>query len=89
MLIDGTGHDPVEKGCIVTDGSEIIYAGRDDVRVSSKYPAAEFEDLHGMTLMPGLIDAHVHLSLHGSPNYFNEMIMESPTLAALKAVKKM
>lgn len=87
-IIDGSGKEPVENGCIIIDGPKIIHAGEDDSRMAAKYPRADVIDLKGMTLMPGLIDAHVHLSLHGSPSYFNEMIMETPTLAALKAVKK-
>jgi imidazolonepropionase-like amidohydrolase len=88
LLIDGTGNPPQKNGCVVIEGSKIVYAGQEDHRAIPGYPEPEILDLNGMTLMPGLIDAHVHLSLHGSPNYFNEMIMESPTLTALKAVKK-
>jgi len=88
FLIDGNGDEPTAGGSIVIDGDKIVYAGKGDNRVFQKYPDAATTDLKGMTLMPGLIDAHVHLSLHGSPTYLNEMIMESPTLAALKTVKK-
>jgi imidazolonepropionase-like amidohydrolase len=88
FLIDGNGDEPTAGGSIVINGDKIVYAGKGDNRVFQKFPDAATTDLKGMTLMPGLIDAHVHLSLHGSPTYFNEMIMESPTLAALKTVKK-
>jgi len=88
LLIDGNGDEPIENGCVIIEGAKIVYAGEDDSQEIQKYPDAELLDINGMTLMPGLIDTHVHLSLHGSPNYFNEMIMESPSLAALKAVKK-
>jgi len=88
FLIDGNGDEPIVGGSVIIDGDKIVYAGKGDNRMFQKYPDAATTDLKGMTLMPGLIDAHVHLSLHGSPTYFNEMIMESPTLAALKAVKK-
>ena len=88
LLISGTGAEPLVNGCVIIDRPKIVYAGREDQQEIQKYPGATPVDLKGMTLMPGMIDAHVHLSLHGSPNYFREMIMESPTLAALKAVKK-
>jgi imidazolonepropionase-like amidohydrolase len=88
-LIDGASNTPYENACIIVAGSEIVYNGKPDDKIFKKYPDADLFDLQGMTLMPGLIDTHVHLSLHGSPDYFNQqMIMESPTLAALKAVKK-
>ena len=89
LLIDGQRDTPVENGCIVIDGSTIVHAGEADARLLAAYSDTASVDLKGMTAMPGLIDTHVHLSLHGSPNYFSEMIMESPALAALKAVKKM
>jgi imidazolonepropionase-like amidohydrolase len=89
LLIDGNGDEPIAEGCIVIDGAKIVYVGEENNQVFQKYAGAVTTELKGMTLMPGLIDTHVHLSLHGSPTYFNEMIMESATLAALKAVKKM
>ena len=88
LLIDGNGDEPIVNGCVIIDGAKIVYAGKEDNQEIQKYPEADMSDLKGMTLMPGLMDTHVHLSLHGSANYFNEMIMESPSLAALKAVKK-
>ena len=88
LLIDGKRDDPIANGCVILDGARIVYAGPEDSHEIQKYPDAESTDLKGMTLMPGMIDTHVHLSLNGSPNYFNEIIMESATLAALKAVKK-
>ena len=88
LLIDGNGDEPIVNGCVILDDTKIVYAGQEDNQEIQNYPDADMLDLKGMTLMPGLIDTHVHLSLHGSANYFNEMIMESPSLAALKAVKK-
>lgn len=88
FLINGNGDEPIADGSIVIDGAKVVYAGKEDNGVFQKYADAATTDLKGMTLMPGLIDTHVHLSLHGSPTYFNEMIMESATLAALKAVRK-
>ncbi len=89
LLIDGTGATPVTDACVIIDGPNIVWAGRKENQNSTQYPEAQVLDLKGMTLLPGLIDAHVHLSLHGSPHYFNDMIMETPALAALKAVKKL
>ncbi len=88
LLIDGISDEPIATGCVIVDGDKIAYAGPEDSQEIQKFSDAEVLDLNGMTLMPGMIDTHVHLSLNGSPNYFNEMIMESATLAALKAVKK-
>jgi imidazolonepropionase-like amidohydrolase len=56
----------IKNGRIVTPG-EILVQGERIVEVGSsvKHPAgAEVIDLGDRTLMPGLIDAHVHLFLH-------------------------
>src|SRR4051794_17111761 len=56
----------VETGNIATPG-EILVQGQRIVEVGStvKHPAGtQVLDLGNTTLMPGLIDAHVHLFLH-------------------------
>jgi imidazolonepropionase-like amidohydrolase len=58
FLIDGRGEEPVpDAGVVIAGGkiSEILGTGK-------KYRAAKARviDLQGKTLMPGLIDAHVH-----------------------------
>lgn len=58
-LIDGTGRPPLSDATVLVAGREIVRVG----------PGAEIDlpadlpvyDLGGRTLMPGLIDAHVHL----------------------------
>jgi imidazolonepropionase-like amidohydrolase len=55
-LIDGTGGPPVDDATIVLDGSRIIAAGSD-----ADYPSdARVIDVRGVTVLPGLIDVHVH-----------------------------
>jgi imidazolonepropionase-like amidohydrolase len=55
-VIDGLGGDPVPQGSVVLDGDRITATG---VRAT---PAdADLVDLSGLTLLPGLIDAHVHI----------------------------
>ena len=62
-LIDGTGADPVPDATLVIEGDTIACAGDgDDCEVPS---GAEVRDLSGRWLVPGLVDAHVHLSQTG------------------------
>jgi imidazolonepropionase-like amidohydrolase len=56
-VIDGTGAAPLERGFVRLDGDRIVEVGQFDG------PAPDGAlDLEGRTLMPGLIDAHAHLS---------------------------
>jgi imidazolonepropionase-like amidohydrolase len=59
-LFDGTGSAPVRNGVVVVQGDRIVAAGAAD-RVT--VPAgARVIDLGDATLMPGFIDAHVHIA---------------------------
>ena len=56
-LIDGTGREPIEKTAIIIDGNRIKR-----VEPVSSYPdKTNVIDLRGLTVMPGLIDCHLHL----------------------------
>jgi imidazolonepropionase-like amidohydrolase len=59
-LLDIKGGRLVQPGEVLVEGERIVETGS-----SVKHPAgAEVIDLGDRTLMPGLIDAHVHLFLH-------------------------
>ncbi len=58
FLIDGKGGAPVENAVVVVQGSRIEAAGPAGEVVIP--PGAQTLDAGGMTLMPGLIDAHFH-----------------------------
>lgn len=68
-LIDGTGNDPLENSLVEMSGSEIEWVG-----TVSKYGDLpgdeELIDAEGYTLLPGLINCHVHLAMDGqSPHH--------------------
>lgn len=57
-LIDGTGRDPVKNATVIIRNDLIDYAGNAG---NIDIPAgAESIDITGMTVLPGLIDAHYH-----------------------------
>ena len=58
-LIDGTGRPPLENACIIIRDKVIWDVGRQgEVQVPDN---AQVIDARGRTVMPGLIDAHVHV----------------------------
>src|SRR5258708_32526450 len=63
-LIDGSGREPISDAVIAISEGKIVYAGS-----ASGWSEADHDsiilDLHGKCVLPGLIDAHVHLSGSG------------------------
>lgn len=59
-LIDGTGTDPKVKMAVVIDGETIIDV---TAKATHRREDARVYDLAGLTVLPGLIDAHAHLGL--------------------------
>jgi imidazolonepropionase-like amidohydrolase len=66
-MIDGTGNSPIRNEAIVIQGSRIKSTGRlpGDIRLEDS-DNVEVINATGQWIMPGLIDAHTHLS-YGNP----------------------
>ena len=65
-LIDGSGGPPLRDAALVVAGGRIASVGsRTDVVVPE---GAEVIEAPGHTLMPGLVDVHVHLAYSGIPH---------------------
>ncbi|MEO8474304.1 MAG: amidohydrolase family protein [Chryseolinea sp.] len=58
MLIDGTGKSPIKDASIIIKNDKIIEAGeRSSIRIPDD---AKVIDARGMTILPGMFDAHYH-----------------------------
>ena len=57
-LIDGNGGVKENSGILIEDDKIVVVGNADDVEVPED---AEVVDVSGKTVMPGLIDAHMHL----------------------------
>ena len=58
MLIDGRGGEPILNSLVLVEDKKIVYAG------AAKPYGADYEtrDISGKTVMPGLVDTHLHFS---------------------------
>jgi imidazolonepropionase-like amidohydrolase len=80
-IVDGLGGEPVEDGVVVVDGERIAAAGP-----GSSVPvpdAATLVDADRMTVLPGLIDCHVHISNGPDP----DPALPLKELAAFSAIR--
>jgi len=81
-LFDGTSDTLIRNAVVVVDGNKITSVG-------GPIPAnARIIDLGDATLLPGFIDAHVHLTAESGPNYYLDFfqgMMRHPAEQALLA----
>lgn len=65
-LIDGTGIEPIENAVILVDGKRIKAVGpKTDVDVPA---GTDVLDASDKTVIPGMIDCHVHVQSEGGPS---------------------
>ena len=63
-LIDGSGRDAVTSTLVVVEGNRITHIGDAAGSVRPETPDDKVIDAAGKFILPGLIDAHCHISLH-------------------------
>jgi imidazolonepropionase-like amidohydrolase len=75
-LIDGSGDAPLDAAVIVVRGSTIesVLQGEPPAAIADE--ADQVLDLPGCTVLPGLIDLHVHLNLPGDGTPFEQSARE-------------
>jgi imidazolonepropionase-like amidohydrolase len=84
LLVDGTGAEPVQDAALWLDGGRVAYAGP-AAGLPPEAATADRLDLAGCTLLPGLVDVHVHLVASGGPDLATD-IPSSPAARAVVAV---
>ena len=84
-IIDGTGSQPLPNTDVLIEGDRIIAVGKNLVVEKSSEREVRRIDATGLTVMPGLIDAHTHITL-GEPRTNDELFMHrDPATAAILA----
>jgi len=84
-LLDGTGAQQVADGAVLVEGGRVAYAGAatDLPRAADQ---AEVREFPGCTLLPGLVDVHVHLVASAGPDLGAD-VPRSEAERALAAVR--
>jgi len=84
-LIDGTGGEPISRALVVIEGDRIAAVGREG-EVTLPAQAQEI-DLSGKTVLPGMIDTHLHIMGNGAPATELQNLKELTPYKALKALR--
>ncbi|MHB8575109.1 MAG: amidohydrolase family protein [Dehalococcoidia bacterium] len=82
LLFDGVSETLVQNPAVFIDDGCIVRIGRQGT--TDLPDAAERIDLPGTTLMPGLMDGHVHLIFDGSPTPVPNLLAESDNHALVR-----
>lgn len=85
-IIDGVSDEPLQDYAVMVSRGRVRWIGSADRAPAGDYSRIEYE---GCTLLPGLIDAHVHLTLDGTIDPWNEMVTDSAAIASMKAGKNL
>ena len=85
QVLDGNGGQPIEDGAVVLDGNRIRLVCRQCEL--PEYPNSQVYTLPGCTIMPGLIDAHVHMGWGSATSV--EWISMTPQLSMARALRDM
>jgi imidazolonepropionase-like amidohydrolase len=89
-VIDGTGRSPFEKGLVVVEGSKIGFVGKEGDIDLPQGEDVEVIDAEGKTIMPGLIDSHVHIYTNGESSEFTSLpIRDNPLTRAMKCIPRL
>ncbi len=81
-LFDGSGAEPLEEQTIIWEAAEISWVGPDDEAPIGDSLAIPAE---GGTVLPGLIDSHVHISLSPTPSGVDDVAEEPVSRTVIRA----
>ena len=86
-LIDGTGVPAREGAALLIEGETIVHAGPLAAGDAPSPADAETLDLGGRTVIPGLVEAHIHLSYNDVKAIADLDLNCPPEISALRAAK--
>jgi imidazolonepropionase-like amidohydrolase len=81
-IINGLNKEPIKQGVIVIEEKNITAIGKEG---EVKIPEGA-EVFQGKTIMPGMIDCHLHFCLNGEADFNQLLIQSSLSTYAIKAV---
>lgn len=84
-LIDGTGAKPKKNSIVLIEDGKIKDVGREDEVIIPEKVEKIKVDAAGKTIMPGLIDSHLHLIGMKTDRFIEEQLVRPPQLGLVKS----
>ncbi|SDY30999.1 Imidazolonepropionase [Modestobacter sp. DSM 44400] len=84
-VVDGTGSAPVPGQAVVVEGRRIAWIGPVDSAPSTA--PEHVVDGGGRTVLPGLINCHVHLTHDGTPDLMAQVATDTIPIVTLRAAR--
>lgn len=72
-IIDGTGRVLTDQTLLIKDTTILALGRKEEIEVPEE---ARGYNLTGKFVLPGIIDTHVHLDMHGLPDTYHESLVE-------------
>ncbi len=86
-LIDGTGAPPIDRGAVLIKGDSIVAAGPRDTVVPPDGAPVDAHHYPHATVLPGLIDSHVHLIGIGDGRKGDELVTLPDEILTVQAAE--
>ena len=86
-LIDGTGAPPLDRGAILIGGDGIVGVGTEEAVVPPEGASVREYDYEDKTVLPGLVDCHVHLVGIGDGRVGDELTTLPDEVLTLQAAR--
>lgn len=83
-IVDGTGQVLPDRFIVVEGGS---IAGIRPMAEFPDTPDGEVVDIAGRTVMPGMIDCHVHLSIDGDADPIGQVVSDTAAMSVLRMAR--
>jgi imidazolonepropionase-like amidohydrolase len=87
-ILTATDHGPIQDAVLAVDGSRIAAVGPAN-EFQQELANAQVEHFPGATLVPGLIDAHAHLTLPANRLSYEQMFLDPDEMMALVSLRNL
>ena len=87
LLIDGLGAPPIERGAVLTRGSNIVAVGRQQDVAAPEGASVQVLDYPSGAVMPGMVDCHTHHNGFGDGRAGDDLVTLPDEVLTLQSAR--